>query len=52
MHAFNTDKQMKGLSHFRFVSFTVDQMFLTQIIIHQFFIHVIFYVSHVISNNI
>lgn len=28
VRAFNTNKQMQGLSLFRFVSFTVDQMFL------------------------
>lgn len=50
MRAFSTDKQMQGLSHLRFVSFTVDQMFLAQIIIHEFLIHVMFYVSHMIRN--
>ena len=51
MRAFSTDKQMQGLSHLRFVSFTVDQMFLAQIIIHEFFIHVMFYVSHMIIDK-
>ena len=50
MCAFSTDKQKKGLLHFRFVCFTFHRIFLTQIIIHEFFIHVIFYVTRVISH--
>ena len=35
--SFNTDKQMKHLSHLRFVSCTTDQIFLAQIFISFFF---------------
>ena len=40
----------EGLSHLRVVCFTFHQIFLTQIIIHEVFILIISYVTHVISH--
>ena len=50
VRAGSIDQQKKGLSHLRMVCFTFHQIFLTQIIIHEVFIHIISYVTRVISH--
>ena len=50
VRAVSIDQQKKGLLHLRVVCFTFHQIFLTQIIIHEVFILIISYVTHVISH--
>lgn len=50
VRAVSVDQPKKGLSHLRVVCFTFQQIFLTQIIIHEVFILIISYITRVISH--